>query len=120
MDFSSITRGRKRRTKFTPLCDLRGDKVPAVPFSAFDSPDPENLWTYLENARKTGDDVIAIPHNGNASNGLMFDTKTLSGKPVNKEYAEGRMLNEPLTEIEQGKGQSDTHPKLSPNDEFAN
>jgi hypothetical protein len=99
---------------------FRGDKVPAVPFSAFDSPDPENLWTYLENARRTGDDVIAIPHNGNASNGLMFDTKTLSGKPLSKEYAERRMLNEPLTEIEQGKGQSDTHPKLSPNDEFAN
>lgn len=99
---------------------FRGDKVPAIPFSAFDSPDPENLWTYLENARKTGDDVIAVPHNANASNGLMFDTKTLSGKPITKEYALRRNLNEPLTEIEQGKGQSDTHPKLSPNDEFAN
>ena len=99
---------------------FRGDKVPAIPFSAFDSPDPENLWTYLENARKTGDDVIAVPHNANASNGLMFDTKTLSGKPITKEYALRRMANEPLTEIEQGKGQSDTHPKLSPNDEFAN
>lgn len=99
---------------------FKGDKVPAIPFSAFDSPDPENLWTYLENARKTGDDVIAVPHNANASNGLMFDTKTLSGKPITKEYALRRMANEPLTEIEQGKGQSDTHPKLSPNDEFAN
>jgi len=99
---------------------FKGDKVPAVPFSAFDSPDPENLWTYLENARKHGDDVIAVPHNGNASNGLMFDTKTLSGKPITREYAERRMVNEPLTEIEQGKGQSDTHPMISPNDEFAN
>lgn len=99
---------------------FRGDKVPAIPFSAFDSDDPENLWTYLENARSTGDDVIAIPHNGNASNGLMFDTKTLSGKPLSKEYALRRMKNEPLTELEQGKGQSDTHPRLSPNDEFAN
>ena len=94
--------------------------MPAIPFSAFDSPDPENLWTYLENARKTGDDVIAVPHNANASNGLMFDTKTLSGKPITREYALRRNVNEPLTEIEQGKGQSDTHPKLSPNDEFAN
>jgi hypothetical protein len=99
---------------------FRGDKVPEIPFSSFDSDDPENLWTFMENARKTGDDVIAVPHNANASNGLMFDTKTLSGKPITKEYATRRMANEPLTEIEQGKGQSDTHPKLSPNDEFAN
>jgi len=99
---------------------FKGDKVPEIPFSSFDSDDPENLWTFLENARKSADDVIAVPHNGNASNGLMFDTKTLSGKPITKEYAERRMANEPLTEIEQGKGQSDTHPKLSPNDEFAN
>jgi len=98
---------------------FRGNKVPATPFSAFDSLDPEQLWTYLENARKTGDDVIAIPHNGNASNGLMFDTKTLSGKPITRDYAERRIANEPLVEIAQGKGQSDTHPLLSPNDEFA-
>lgn len=99
---------------------FKGDKVPAIPFSAFDSDDPENLWTYLENARKTGSDVLAVPHNGNISNGLMFDSKTLSGKPLTKEYAERRMNNEPLTEIMQGKGQSETRPELSPNDEFAN
>jgi hypothetical protein len=98
---------------------FRGDKVPAVPYSIFDSSDPEQLWNYLENARKTGDDVIAIPHNGNASNGLMFDTKTLTGKPITRDYAERRMANEPLVEIAQGKGQSETHPLLSPNDEFA-
>ena len=99
---------------------FKGNKVPDKPFSAFDSDDPENLWVYLENARKSGDDVIAIPHNGNLSNGLMFDTKTLSGKPLTKQYAIARMNNEPLTEIAQGKGQSETHPVLSPNDEFAN
>jgi hypothetical protein len=99
---------------------FRGDKVPPLPFSSFDSDDPENLWTYLENARKNGDDVIAVPHNGNLSNGLMFDTKTLSGKPLTKEYAERRMGNEPLAEMAQGKGQSETNTKLSPNDEFAN
>ncbi|MES1181642.1 MAG: DUF3604 domain-containing protein [Flavobacterium sp.] len=99
---------------------FKGDKVPDMPFSSFDSDDPENLWTYLENARKTGDDVIAVPHNGNISNGLMFDTKTLSGKPLTKEYADRRMNNEPLTEINQGKGTSETRPELSPNDEFAN
>ena len=99
---------------------FKGDKVPELPFSSFHSQDPEALWTYLENARKTGSDVLAVPHNGNISNGLMFDTKTLSGKPLTKEYAERRMSNEPLTEMNQGKGQSETHPGLSPNDEFAN
>ena len=99
---------------------FKGDKVPVVPFSSFDSQDPEDLWTYLENARKTGSDVLAVPHNGNVSNGLMFDTKTFTGKPLTKEYAGRRMTNEPLTEINQGKGQSETHPSLSPNDEFAN
>jgi hypothetical protein len=98
---------------------FRGNKVPAAVFSTFDSLDPEDLWSYLENARKTGDDVIAVPHNGNASNGMMFDTKTLAGKPITREYAERRIANEPLTEIIQGKGQSETHPSLSPNDEFA-
>lgn len=99
---------------------FKGSKVPDLPFSSFDSQDAEDLWTYLENARKTGSDVIAVPHNGNISNGLMFDTKTLSGKPLTKEYAERRMSNEPLAEMNQGKGQSETHPDLSPNDEFAN
>jgi len=99
---------------------FKGDKVPDIPFSSFDSQDPENLWTYLENARKTGSDVLAVPHNGNVSNGLMFDTKTLSDKPLTKDYAQRRMANEPLTEVMQGKGQSETHPSLSPNDEFAN
>ncbi|MCM5662491.1 DUF3604 domain-containing protein [Galbibacter mesophilus] len=98
---------------------FKGADVPEQTYSSFDSPDPEDLWTYLEKARATGDDVIAIPHNGNISNGLMFDTKTLSGEPLTKEYAIRRMANEPLTEIAQGKGQSETHPELSPNDEFA-
>ncbi|MHA4846443.1 DUF3604 domain-containing protein [Flavitalea antarctica] len=99
---------------------FKGNKVPVLPFSSFDSQDPEELWTYLENARKEGDDVIAVPHNGNASNGLMFDTKTLTGKALTKEYALRRMANEPLTEIIQGKGQSETNPAISKNDEFAN
>jgi hypothetical protein len=98
---------------------FRGSKVPGLPYSTLDSDNPEDLWTYLEKARETGDDVIAIPHNGNASNGLMFDTKILSGQPLTREYAERRIANEPATEIIQGKGQSDTNPKLSPADEFA-
>jgi len=101
-------------------CVIFANKGPAIPFSAFDSLDPENLWKYLEQQRKQGLDVIAVPHNGNASNGMMFSTRDMSGKPITKDYAERRMMNEPLAEIIQGKGQSDTSPALSPTDEFAN
>lgn len=101
-------------------CVIFADKAPELPYTAFESVDPEDLWRYLEGQRKRGLDVIAVPHNGNVSNGLMFDTRDLSGKPLSREYAERRMTNEPLAEIIQAKGQSDTDPVLSPNDEFAN
>src|SRR5271166_1567042 len=101
-------------------CVIFADKGPAIPYTAFESVDPEDLWRYLEAQRKLGIDVIAIPHNGNASNGLMFSTRDMSGKPLTRDYAERHMANEPLTEIIQGKGQSDTSPSLSPSDEFAN
>jgi hypothetical protein len=101
-------------------CVIFANKGPEMPYSAFDSLDPEDLWRYLEKQRKLGLDVIAVPHNGNASNGMMFSTKDLSGKPLTKDYADRRMANEPLAEIIQGKGQSDTSPALSPTDEFAN
>jgi len=100
-------------------CVIFADKGPAMPYTAFESVDPEELWRYLEGERKLGLDVIAVPHNGNVSNGLMFSTRDLSGKPLTREYAERRMSNEPLAEIMQAKGQSDTDPALSPNDEFA-
>ena len=100
-------------------CVIFANKGPAMPFTSFDSQDPEQLWKYLENQRSQGIDVIAVPHNGNVSNGLMFDVKDLSGKPLTRDYAERRMANEPLAEIIQGKGQSDTSPTISPNDEFA-
>ena len=101
-------------------CVIFADKGPAMPYTAFDSVDPEDLWRYLEAQRKQGLDVIAVPHNGNASNGLMFSTRDMSGKPITRDYAERRMANEPLAEIIQAKGQSDTSPALSPTDEFAN
>lgn len=100
-------------------CVIFADKGPAMPYTAFESVDPEDLWRYLDGQRKQGLQVIAVPHNGNVSNGLMFDTRDLSGKPLTREYAERRMANEPLAEIIQAKGQSDTDPALSPNDEFA-
>ena len=101
-------------------CVIFADKGPVMPFSAFESQDPEDLWKNLEAQRKLGLDVIAVPHNGNISNGLMFDKKDMSGKALTSDYARRRMSNEPLAEIMQAKGQSESDPALSPSDEFAN
>jgi hypothetical protein len=97
----------------------RADQV--VPFSRDDSEDPEDLWAYMQAyEEKTGGQVLAIPHNGNLSNGLMFDDVTLtSQKPLDASYAEARMRWEPLYEVTQMKGDGETHPSLSPDDEFA-
>jgi Protein of unknown function (DUF3604) len=91
-----------------------------MPFTSVDSDKPEDLWSYLETVRAHGIDVIAIPHNGDASGGLMYDWNDSNGRPIDEQYAQRRALNEPLTEIVQTKGQSDTMPELSPSDEFAN
>ncbi len=91
-----------------------------LPFSLFDSPDPEGLWAYLADyEEKTGGSAIAIPHNGNLSNGLMFGETTFSGGPMTRAYAEARSRWEPLHEMTQIKGDEETHPLLSPDDEFA-
>jgi len=101
-------------------CVIFKDEGPATPFSAFDSEDPEKLWAWMDAQRQGGRDVIAIPHNGNVSNGMMFDAeKTFTGKPLTRDYAERRMSHEPAFEIIQGKGQSETHPALSTTDELA-
>lgn len=98
---------------------FKGGKVSGVPFSAFNSQDPEDLWAWMDKERAKGIDVLAIPHNANMSSGQMYSTKTLSGKPLTSAYAESRSRNEPINEVVQIKGQSMTHPILSPNDEFA-
>jgi len=97
------------------------DKVAdLVPFSNYDSSDPEDLWDWMEAyERDTGGRVMAFPHNGNLSNGLMFDDVRLNGEPIDVDYAERRMRWEPLYEVTQIKGDGETHPLLSPNDEFA-
>ncbi|MGI9285900.1 MAG: DUF3604 domain-containing protein, partial [Pseudomonadales bacterium] len=97
------------------------DKTSQVtPFSSINSGDPEDLWQYLADYEaKTGGRVMAIPHNGNVSNGLMFAESTLDGKPISKDYAQRRMRWERVVEVTQIKGDGEAHPFLSPNDEFA-
>ena len=91
-----------------------------LPFSAFDSSDPAQLWKYMdEYEKKTGGQVLAIPHNGNLSNGMMYSAETFDGKPMDRAYAETRASHEPLLEATQIKGDGETTPYLSPNDEFA-
>ena len=97
---------------------FRGGWAPA-PFTAQDSTDPQDLWTWLSKIRGQGYEALAIPHNGNASNGLMYDWTTLKGRPIDEAYAELRAANEPLSEVAQNKGTSETHSALSANDEFA-
>jgi hypothetical protein len=95
------------------------DKLPAVPFSRLNSQNPEGLWDWMDTLREQGIESLAIPHNSNGSNGQMFKLEDWAGDPMDNAYAEQRMRNEPLVEITQVKGTSDTHPLLSPNDEWA-
>jgi len=91
-----------------------------MPFSAQESTDPEALWRVLEAYEaQTGGEVLAIPHNGNLSNGRMFALETVAGRPFTAEYATRRARWEPLYEVTQVKGDGETHPALSPSDEFA-
>ncbi len=85
-----------------------------------DSIDPEDLWKYMQDYEATtGGKVLAIPHNGNVSNGMMFSDDTLAGKPISRDYAQTRSRWEPLYEVTQIKGDGETHPLLSPDDRFA-
>ena len=98
---------------------FRGSEVPLQPFSRLDSLNPEDLWAWMDANRDAGMDALAIPHNSNGSDGWMFSDVTFAGDPLDAGYADLRMRNEPIVENTQVKGTSDTHPLLSPNDEWA-
>jgi hypothetical protein len=97
------------------------DHVPDYPFSALDSKRPTDLWDWMDTQRKAGNELLAISHNANVSDGWMYpvDVDETTGRPIDAAWAAARDRNERLIEIKQGKGQSETHPLLSPNDEFA-
>jgi len=95
------------------------DRVPEVPFSRMHSRDPEDLWDWMDTLREAGVESLAIPHNSNKSNGHMFKLEDWAGDPIDDEYAVKRIRNEPLVEITQIKGTSETHPALSSRDEWA-
>ena len=95
------------------------NRIPSVPYGRGNSNDPEGLWNWMDRLREDGIESLAIPHNSNGSDGFMFALKDSFGNPLTKEYAELRMRNEPIVEITQVKGTSDTHPALSTNDEWA-
>jgi len=91
-----------------------------IPFSNFDSHDPEDLWAYLDDyEERTGGNVISIPHNSNLSRGGMFALSTFLDKPMTEAYARNRARWEPMIEVTQIKGDSEAHPLLSPDDAFA-
>jgi hypothetical protein len=93
----------------------------ALPLTVAEGFDPENLWKWMTAfEEKTGSRVLALAHNGNLSNGLMFPMiNPATGKPLTKEYALERIKWEPIYEVTQIKGDGEAHPYLSPNDEFA-
>lgn len=114
-EWTSIPNGRNMHRNIY----FRDDTGPVVPFSSFDSYYLNDLWTYQEVQRNAGHENLAIPHNGNVSDGWMFSPYKFLGGPIDARYAERQARNEPLFEMIQTKGSSDTHPALLPNDEFA-
>ncbi len=118
-EWSSINSGNNlhRVVVFRDGAD-RANQV--LPLPMFESVDPEHLWEYMAGYEaETNGRILAIPHNGNWSNGQMFSLETLDGRPFDRAYAEARSRWEPLYEVTQMKGDGETHPFLSTTDEFA-
>ena len=93
--------------------------LPQKIFTRADSPNPEKLWDWMNLIRSDGVESLAIPHNTNISGGVAFSLDNYNGGPIDESYSKNRSLNEPLVEITQVKGTSETHPLLSKNDEWA-
>jgi len=99
---------------------FRGGKTVERPFTELDSPNPEDLWKWMDTQRSAGIELMAISHNANFSDGWMYPADVDSlGRPLSKAWSDARMRNERLVELKQTKGQSEAHPLLSPNDAFA-
>ncbi len=92
-----------------------------IPFTVAESENPEDLWKWMQAYEdKTGGQLLALAHNGNLSNGIMFpEVNPATGKPLTRQYAKTRIRWEPIYEVTQIKGDGEAHPYLSPNDEFA-
>ena len=97
----------------------RGNNVAEIPFSSLDSKRPEDLWRFLDAQNKLGKVAFAIPHNANFSRGYMYATTDSNGNALSADYALMRNRYEPISEILQIKGSSETHPMLSAEDEYA-
>ena len=118
-EWSSIPTGANlHRIVFTP--DGSDAAKQFVPYGSDQSQYPEDLWQWLEDTQaKTGARFIAMPHNSNISKGYMYADTTLKGDDISAEYARRRLQWEPVSEVTQIKGDSETHPAVSPDDEFA-
>jgi hypothetical protein len=95
------------------------ENLPREPFSRAHSANPEDLWSWMDELRSKGVESLAIPHNSNGSNGEMFKSTDWNDNPFTEDYVQKRLRNEPVIEITQIKGTSETHPILSTRDEWA-
>ena len=123
-EWTSLSAGNNlhRNVIFRDNADKASTIEPYTTTKPLGSNNPRDLWKWMAGyEQKTGGNVLAIAHNGNLSNGTMFPLiESFNGKPIDREYAETRTKWERLYEATQMKGDGETHPFLSPNDEFAN
>ena len=116
----SIARGLRSDTRLVVVSHVLWNTGQVLPLTTFETEDPFKLWQWMAAyEQKTGGQVLAIPHNGNLSNGRMFEEQQFDGSPLTPEWAQMRERYERLFEVTQIKGQSESHPSLSPTDEFA-